>query len=42
MKINKALSREAKIFKKKHGMRVSNRSIFLLDRISSGIKRIGK
>lgn len=40
MKIEKAISREKKQFKSKHGMRVSNKSIFLFNRVSLGkVKR---
>lgn len=33
MKTNKALARDKKIFKKKHGMRISGKSVFLTQEI---------
>jgi hypothetical protein len=39
MKIEKAQAREKKQFKSKYGMRVSNKSIFILDRVSKGLRK---
>lgn len=39
MRIDKAENRDKKRFKKQHGMQVSNKSVFLLNDISTGKKK---
>jgi len=39
MKIDKAKNRDKQIHKKKHGMRISNTSIFTLNHISIGKRK---